>query len=462
MQAKRVLLISPITLKHTGIENFGDPAIGIHRIAAYLRDYDQLVEVYDSNVCSYSFESAFQDRHFDIIGISILANTLIESLEFVKKLRGYFPKAKIIAGGIEASLNYQTILDNSLVDAVALAEGEDVMLEVCEGKPLGLIKGLVVKNYAEPITNERLWKYWSKFDFTKTGQKEYWNFTREVQKEDWPPVVRLVTSSHCNRKCTFCSTRLWHQQACGKEVPVAYLSPEQIEILLVRIKKQLPETKRIYFCEDQLLVTKQRAFDLIPVFKKFDFEYLVQTSTWMLTEEIVKELAQARVVHITCGVENASAYVRKTMGKPQDEKRIEDIIDWCHQYGVRCYYLIILFPAKTRMEDLWINYKTLTRWMKQGVTISIEPYEMLYRGSLDYDSPYDFEYKTSSLDGFKLKEPTIVLPEDPQAREAMFKFRKRWPEYRKQRSEKEKQNHFFKGATGKWMVSLLGELLNAS
>jgi len=375
-------------------------------------------------------------------------------------MRGLFPDAKIIAGGIEASLNYQTILDNSPVDAVALAEGEDAMLEVCKGTPLGLIKGLVVKNYAEPITNERLWKYWDRFDFTKTGQEEYWKFTRSVHEGDWPPVVRLVTSSHCNRRCTFCSTRLWHQQACGEKVPVAYLSPTQVGTLLKRIKQQLPKTKRIYFCEDQLLVTKQRAFDLIPVFKKFDFEYLIQTGTWMLTEEIVRELALARVVHITCGVENASAYVRKSMNKPQNEKRIEDIIGWCHKYGVRCYYLIILFPAKTRLEDLRINYETLTRWMEQGVTISVEPYEMLYRGSLDYDSPYDFEYKTFSLDGFNLREPTIVLPEDLEARKVMFEFRKRWPEYREQKAKEESQNHFFKGATGKWMVSLLGELLN--
>lgn len=457
---KKVLLISPITEEHTGIENFGDPAIGVHRIASYLRVRGHYVRIYDCNI-DPPFEETYQDKSFDVIGISILAETLIVSLKFIRKLREGWPEAKIIAGGIEASLNYQAILDNSPCDAVCLAEGEDVMLQICDGRvPFHSIPGLVIKNKAIPITNDSLWGYCSRYDFSKTRQEEYWGFTKKITKEDWQPVVRLVTSSHCLRKCSFCSVRLWHEQACGEITPVAYLSPEQVETLLQRIKEQLPETEKIYFCEDNLLVTRKRAYDLIPILKKFSFQYLIQTATWMLTEDIVKKLAEAGIVHITCGVENASSYVRDSLNKHQDDKRIEDIIDWCNEAGIRCYYLIILFTKKTRIEDLWINYITLTRWMEKGIMISVEPFEHLYRGSLDYDSDSDSEYEIAQLNGHSLKRPTILLPDDPEVRNLLYNFRERWPYFKEGITEAEGQKHFFKGATGKWMIELLGKILN--
>lgn len=459
---KRVLLISPLTPKHTGIENFGDPAIGVHRIASYLRDFGEEVEVYDCNI-EPPFDETYQNKSFDVIGISVLASTLIESLKFIKRLREIYPRAKIIAGGIEASLNYQTILDNSPCDAVCLAEGESVMFDICQGMPLERVEGLIIKKKAIPINNDTLWDYWSKYEFSKTRQEEYWEFTKRISKEKWEPVVRLVTSSHCLRRCSFCSTRLYHEQACGKRVPVAYLSGKQVETLLQRVKKQLPETKRVYFCEDQLLVTRKRAYELIPILKKynkkFGFRYLIQTATWMLTEDIVKKLAEAGVVHITCGVENASAFVRDSLNKPQDSQQIEDIINWCNQYKVRCYYLIILFTKDTRIEDLWINYHTLTRWIKMGVVVSVEPFEHLYRGSLDYDSPSDCKYEVANLNGHKLKRPTTLLPDDPEVRNLMYDFRTRWPHFKEQQAEAEGQRHFFKGITGKWYIQLLGELL---
>lgn len=464
MSRKKVLLISPITEEYSGIQNFGAPSIGIHRIAAYLRDWGHEVEIYDSNI-SPPF-SSYLKLTFDVIGISILADTLISSLKFIKKLRGYWPEAKIIAGGIEASLNYQTILDYSPVDAVCLGEGEDVMLSICDDRsPFHSIPGLVIKNRARPINNDSLWGYWSRYDFSKAEYRRYWKVNRQFETayaEDSPlrePLVRLVTSSHCRRRCTYCSVRLWHEQACDSDVPVAYLSPPQIDTLLTKIRKQLPETKIIYFTEDDLIVTRKRIHGLLPILKKHPFRYQIQTSTWMLTEEIVKSLAEAGCFHITCGVESASAYVRDSLNKHQDNKKIEAIIDWCRKYKINCYYLIIMFSAKTRMEDLWINYRTLSRWMEKGVIISIEPREWIYKGSLDSESNADFQYESYGVNGHRLRQPTVLLPDDSEVRGLMQTFMARWPHFKEEMAKAEGQKHFFKGTTGKWMVALLRELL---
>ncbi|HEC66231.1 MAG TPA: radical SAM protein [bacterium] len=460
MSKKRVLLVGPLSEEHAGIENFGIPPLGVHRIAAYLRDWGHDVDIYDCNI-SLPFDEIYKEKNFDVIGISLLNEPLGQSLQFIRKLRELYPKAKIIAGGIEASLNYQFILDHSPVDAVCLAEGEEVMHLICNGEfPLGVIEGLVVKNYANPITNDKLWDYWNKVDFSKLGYREYWKYTKKIRggKENHlsEPLVRLVTSSHCLRNCTYCSTRLWHLQACGSKVPVAYLSAEQIDILLTRIKKQLPETKQIYFVDDNFIVTRRRIYNLVPILKKHSFHYRVQTSTNMLTEDIVKNLAEVGTFHITCGVENASAYVRDSLNKHQDEQKIEDIIRWCVSSKIIPYYLIILFTPKTRIEDLWTNYTKLNQWITKGAMVSIEPLERIYRGAIDYENrTYDMEYRL--VDG--IRQPFIFLPESSEVRAIMRRFKKEWPEYQKKKAEEKGVEHFYKGQTGKWMIELLGDIL---
>ena len=462
MSRKKVLLISPLTPEHTGIQNFGIPSLSIHRIAGYLRYWGHDVDVYDCNI-SPPFDEIYKEKNFDVIGISLLSETLAPSLKFITKMRKLYPLAKIIAGGIEASLNYQFILDHSPVDAVCLAEGEDVMLQICdEARPLEFIKGLIIKNSADPISNEKLWDYWSQVSFSKLGYREYWKYTKKVRggKEDHlsEPLVRLVTSSHCIRNCSFCSTRLWHQQACGKKVPVAYLSAEQIDILLTKIKNQLPETKQIYWVNDDFIVSRKYIYELIPILKKHPFKYRIQTSTWMITEDIIKQFADAGTFHITFGVENASEYVRDSLNKHQDEQKIEDIISWCTACDIIPYYLIILFTPKTRMEDLQINYTKLNQWIAKGATISIEPFEYVYRGSIDYENKdYDMEYRL--IDG--IRQPFIFLPEDSEVRAIMQKFRNQWPEFQKRKAEEEGIEHFYKGTLGLWYIQLLGILLNA-
>jgi len=458
MKKKNVLLIPPLTEQHTGIRNFGIPSLGVHRIACYLRSYGYNVDIYDCNLDG-SFDEWSKDKNFDIIGISILADTLFPSLIIIRILKVKYPFSLIVAGGIETTLNYQEIIEKSPVDAVVLGEGEEPMLKICEGIPLENIQGLVVKKPASPITNEKLWEYWDKVDFRQMPYRKYWEYNRGLHEEEsgeTEPLVRLVTSSHCIKNCSFCSVKSWHQAACNKNVSPAFLSANQIGILLERIKEQLPETKRIYFVEDDVLVTRKRGYELLPIFKKYPFKYLLQTSTPKITEDLVYKFAEANVVHITFGVESASEYLRNQFRKPQSSEKIEKIIKWCKNANIHCYYLVILFPPATRIADLIISYETLSRWIKEGVTISIEPVVMPYRGAPIWENEnHDTVYEIKN--GFK--QPLYLLPDDPETNMFTRIFLERWPKFKEKKMREDNQKHIFKGAIGSWYVELLGKML---
>jgi radical SAM superfamily enzyme YgiQ (UPF0313 family) len=379
-------------------------------------------------------------------------------------LEKVYPDAVFVAGGAEAIVNYEAIFDNSNCNIVVLGEWELPLLNLCNDVPLHEIKGIIYRNNGVAITDDLLWDYYKNIDFIKMGWREYWKknqITGDPHNKD--NIIRLVTSSHCLKGCNFCSLTRLHEFSCGKKVKPAILKSDQIITLIDRAIAQIPETTHIYFVEDSILPTAARAADFCKALSKYKgrLKFLVQTETGKVSKEIIKMLANNDVIHITFGVENCSPAIRKAMGKPQNTEQIENIIAWCKEFNIRCYYLIILFSPESTIDDLILNYTTLKRWQTEGnVVISIEPFMMPYKGAGIYYSNYDFGYKTVELDnGRTLKHPYIIYPGDPNVKKIMLEFKEKLPVYLDIFNKEKGHTHRSKDHTGQVMINLLGDLL---
>jgi radical SAM superfamily enzyme YgiQ (UPF0313 family) len=262
-----------------------------------------------------------------------------------------------------------------------------------------------------------------------------------------------------------CSVTRWHAQACGHLTKTVDLSPEQIYQLALKIKQQVSSTKTLYFCEDNFIVSRERAvkaFELLGTIP--DLRYLIQTRLDNLDEELIAHLAKNGCRHITVGIENAAPKVQEALGKPLDNSKIPQAIEWCNKHGVKLYCLIILFCPTITVPELWENYKRLSEWIELGATVSIEPHMMCYRGSPLWDSSHEMIYESIPISDSKVKVgkrthwrfPKRVLPDDPEVRKIQREFERRWPEFLESHK---KNNHLFKGHTGALVVSLLGEIL---
>lgn len=457
---KKILLIAPLSEQYSGIKNYGVPSIGVHRLASFLNANGQDVTVYDCNI--HNLED-FLNTTYDYIGISILNNTLVLSLELIIKLQKRFPNTPIICGNAESTVNYETIFYCTDVEMIITGEGELPMLELCNGKPIEEIKGIIHRKHGEPITDNLLWEYYKDLDFGKMQWNTYFDKNLELNPESKDKVIRLVTSSHCRQNCTFCSLTTLHKFSCGKSVKPAVLTGEQIKILIQRAKDQIVGgITHVYFVEDCILPFKERIDDFCYALKAFpDLKYLVQSETTKMNQEVLKKLADSNVIHCSYGVENCSIKVRKAMGKPQNEQHLEDLIGWSYELGIKCYYLIILFSPEVTIDDLIINYNTLTRWQSdKRVITSCEPFMMPYKMSRIYNRLHEFQWEQKVLSNGKIiKYPTYILPDDPQAREIMLEMQKELPDYINEKSKKLTSGHQSKNYTGEWIIELLGDKL---
>ena len=261
-----------------------------------------------------------------------------------------------------------------------------------------------------------------------------------------------------------CSTARIPDFATGKFERSVFLPIEAVKNIALRIKREVPGVLGIYDDSDETFLGTKRGLEYAAALQEIKaemdagtphgFEWLVQTRSNEMTRELVVELAKAGVKHLTFGVENASEYVRNSIRKKQDNQQLLDLIGWCVESKVVCYYLLILFPPETRIEDLRVNVDTIREWVRLGATVSAEPYLMPYRGTPILEDPrYQYEHVTydvpfSGTVKKRLKWPTLILPRDPDVRALMLYFRDTLDAAIKDAKEKAGHKHVYKGFTG--------------
>ena len=157
---KRILLVTPTSPHDVGITKWLSANLGIERIAGYLRHHGHYTRTFDTNIhkavkSAVSLQSELESMPWDIIGFSVMEETLVDDIANMLLTKKICPKALIVAGGHTAQFDYQTLLDKSPARIVVLGEGEIPLLKLANGESFENIPGIVIKNSAVALTQEQ-------------------------------------------------------------------------------------------------------------------------------------------------------------------------------------------------------------------------------------------------------------------------------------------------------------------
>lgn len=467
---KNVLLIAPTGAEDPGIEAYAAPHHGLHRIAGYLRDRGHHVAVWDKWYSDLSLDEILQtnfaqyDRSpgWNLIGFSTISHTLPQDIKAMRQARKLCPESILVAGGMESAMNFQEIFDHTDIDGVVLSEGEYVLADLLDD-PAGIPAGMLWRRRARPYTSEDLWACYEKIDFGSMDYPRYWERIRQLTgNPDYEPDIRLVTETHCNRDCVFCSQTNFARRATGKVQPPAMLTADQIFELVARAKSQLPGLKRVYFDGDDFCLDRARAIEYFSVYSQRGplegFKYLLEAGLPHLDEELIRTMAGGGLKLLNMGLENCSQKILHSLGKNQSVERCFEVMGWCRESGIEPYVLILLFPPESTPEDLRLNVNVLKNLMQEGATLSIISMMRPYRGTRLYEMDYEFGWEAVPLEGGgNLKRPWIVWCTDSEARGIQEKFLRAW----QKRLDKIKAQgrDAFRRRTAPEMVQLLEDLL---
>lgn len=428
---KKILFVSPFSGVFGALSQFHAPPLGVMRLAGYLNSKGHYAEYFDPNLyaCNkkgLSLEETFEKEKWDIIGFSMLDETLLEDIKNVYLAKKKCPNALLVAGGVEAQFNYQTILDKTPCKIVISGEGEIPMLMIANEHSYNEIPGIVVKNQAKALSQELFNEATMTIPWEKINYKDYWDVYKKMYANEWTKeieesvnTVRVFSRNRCPIGCKYCSSTFQLTLATEGKVPVVSQTEESLIHVIQRIKDSHPNLKMIYLTDDDFIINKRsviRFCKLVVEQKWKDLKFMAFARITDLNEEVISWLKKANFCKLNIGVESFSQKVLTEVGKRCDVSEVAPVLKLLKQYNIRPFMNIILTTPETKIEDVEITVKKTLEYIKDpfymaGIIIGIQP----LKGTLFFEEYTDFKSHISDIEGtqFKIRRDDYIWAKDP-------------------------------------------------
>jgi anaerobic magnesium-protoporphyrin IX monomethyl ester cyclase len=441
---KNILLISPTSKAEVAQVKWLSPPLGIIRLASFLNANGHKAEYIDTNFYlalgqENFLENKLKEKDWDIIGFSILDESIITDFENIYLAKKICPKAFLVAGGIEAQFNYQTILDKTPCKVVILGEGELPLLLLANEAPFEKIPGIVMRNNAIPFDKNLFQKATELIEWEKISYEAYWDFYVKKYQEkgqlteqvlDQIHTVRIFTRNRCGMKCKFCSSTnqlTWAAQ--NEAIPTIDVITEENQItgLIERIKGAHPRLRTIYFSDDDFLANPAAAIKFCQIIseKNLGLRFICLARVDKLSEEVVSWLAKANFKVLNIGIESFSQKVLDEFSKKYNTAIVQEKINLLKKYKIHPFISLILISPESSLDDVETTVDKTAEYIKDGqVTASIALSCMPLKGSVFNEEYFDFMTEVVSIPGtdYKIKRNINILASNPYVRESQLIF----------------------------------------
>ena len=440
--SKKILIIFPDSKGNDAITNFFAPTLGVIRIVSYLNNYNHEADYFDPNLFAVShkglsLEEKILEKEWDYIGFSTLDDTLFNDIQNMYLAHKLHPEAIIVAGGVEAQFNYQTILDKSPCRIVISGEGEAPFRMLADDVPWQNIPGIIVKNLAKPMNQELFNEATCGIEWEKLPYEDYWNVYKKIYGNKWNSdiekqvnTVRIFSRNRCPIGCKFCSSTAQLTLASGGKVPVISTTESNLISVVDRIVASHPEVKQIYLTDDDFMINKRSVIRFCKLVVERNYKNLYFMSFSRITdlnEEVISWLKKANWRMLNIGVESFSNSVLNEFGKRCDAARIEPTLDLVIKAGIKPHMSVILTSPESTLNDVELTLKKSIKYFSTGnvqgaVLAAIYP----LKGTEFYEKYTNFKSCILNIPGtnFSIKKDEYVYANDPCVRE----FQKRYYE----------------------------------
>lgn len=385
------------------------PPMGIHRIASYLRVFGHDVQVHDTNLMGVqALYDIVRSQRFDFIGASPLDDTWQNDKTVIRRLKAIAPDSIFLAGGQSASFMPEVVFRDSPVDIIVRGWGEFALQKMLDmydpAVPLldqfGGIAGLYIKTpdvqtqVCDPYTQDEFSEISSTFDFAAVPYGKYWAFMRDVYDDDqlyimrnrsMVKTIRLITTSHCNAGCRFCSSTNFLDNATGQHQRVLRLPVDDIMALMKKAIEAHPQVEAFYFNDDNFMTSKRRIYKLMRLIerefthKRLHFFALSRVDN--VDRAILKRMKSVGFDLIIYGVESFSEKILSDMNKRTSGLKCRQAIEWTLEAGIVPFINLIIFYPTATLGDIITTIETTVDFMKRGARIGVNPFVVPLAGA---------------------------------------------------------------------------------
>jgi len=397
---KNILLIGPRSLYYLPSVVGHPPLSGLLRLATILRDRGHSVRFIDEMFKTPDYNEI---ENIDIVLINSMAATVKRaySIAEIFKNKGI----KVVLGGIHVSFMPNEALN--YCDQVVVGEGEEVIVDVVEGK----IKSKIVQG----VRSDDLGKY---------PMPDY-SLVEGIKKN--PDIIGVETSRGCPFACKFCTLVPMFGRKL-RSVPTEKI----IDYLL-----QFEEIRKLHFHEANFTVNKERAIELLQRMKDNEIfpkkALSLQSIDVANNDKILKLMSEISNFYLLIGFESINQDALNFYNKKQTPEMIKKSIKKIHDYDIKIMGNFV-FGADTDDKSIFqkivdfCNYAEvdvpgfdcLTPYVGTAIRAELEPQNRIFCNDWNVYDMQHVVFFPKKMTPFDLQEGLISAYENFYSTRNMF------------------------------------------
>jgi anaerobic magnesium-protoporphyrin IX monomethyl ester cyclase len=345
----KVLLIQPHAdiFKKEIKSRLGSP-LSLLFLATFIQEKHQ-VKIYDRNLYPNDddFLKFLSQYSPDIIGITSMTSLMLHDLMKVAKLVKSADKNKtIIVGGIHATLEPESLLNESYIDYVLRGEGEEAFLEFCDTfdknkKKLRKLKNINL-NPLRPLMNMDDLKL---PDYSLIEIEKYEHFF-------------VTLSRGCFGSCTFCSD---HQVWGKNNHPfVRMFSVEKCLEMFDRLINKY-NIRTFSLVDDNFMTFHDKVKTICNYLEGKKLNFFCSSRADCVNDEMLQYLKKAGCHTLEIGVESGSQRMLDFLNKRTTVQQNEDALRCIERNGITCDPSVMTGIASETKEDLDMTLNFIKR-----------------------------------------------------------------------------------------------------
>jgi len=333
MRFKRILFVYPdYPDNHYGGKN-PHPPIGIGYISELLKKNDIETMLVDMGLQPPSrfLHERIEEFKPDLIAISLMTFRYKHHYALLKDIKLH-TDIPVAAGGPHVTALGTKVLEQcGHIDFGICFEGEYTMLELCLGKELNEIEGLIYRENGNIIYNRErmLIEELDTLPFPRYGN---------IDLSRYSDVRYICSSRGCPYNCAFCQSR----SMLGKKYRVRSAQNIFDEIVFWYDR----DYRDFNFVDDNFTMDRQRVYALCSLIKQNNIKDLDLSVSGVradqVDEDLLKKMRESGFTHLCFGVESASDNILRALNKKETIKTIERSVELANKLGffVRLYFVV--------------------------------------------------------------------------------------------------------------------------
>lgn len=387
MRFQRILLVtSPMKTYYGPLR----PSVGLGYLAETLLQNNIDYQVLDMllNYSLRDLKRKVDESKSDLLAVSMCSNCYKSGYKMIEKIKEYNPAIKIVVGGPHVSCLKEKVLEQcAAIDFGTFLEGEQALLELCNGKALDEIENLIYKKGRKIIANKSR-EFVENLDTLPFPTYEGFEMNKYTEEK------AIITSRGCPYGCIFCAVG----RVIGNRVRTRS-AKGVVEELMYWYKKG---HRQFSFQDDNFTFDEKRAYDICDEIERSKLKGLflrcAAARADKLSYDLLKKMKNVGFKTIAVGVEVGNDKMLKIINKGEKFECIERTVREACELGYDVYLNFLIGSPYETISDVQDSINFAKRYPVFYVDFAnIVPY------------PGTRLYEFLSKKGYLLQEPEQYL-----------------------------------------------------